>query len=108
MREELPLFDAIAAREAAEKGIGRAAENKASLLKFARGLAVGLGVKNGRVTADDVQRAMVDRGISERALGNAAGALFRGPRWRFTGETVKSVRVHSHGRLIRVWQYTGA
>lgn len=104
-----PLLDAIAAREAAEQGIAQAAENKSSLLEFAKKKAIELGRNNTFVTADDVQLALVAEGISDRALGNAAGSVFRNKKlWRFTGRTVSSERVSSHGRLIRVWQYIGS
>jgi DNA polymerase III sliding clamp (beta) subunit (PCNA family) len=76
-----PLLDAIAAREAAEQGIAQAAENKSSLLEFAKEKAIELGRNHVLVTADDVQLALVAEGISEHALGNAAfidmpGCLF--------------------------------
>jgi hypothetical protein len=101
------LFDAMAAADAAEVGMQQAADHKESLLKFAKKVACEIGRRQGIVTADDVQRELVEKHkISDRALGNAAGSLFKGP-WRFTGQTVKSVRVSSHGRLLRVWQYTG-
>lgn len=104
-----PLFDAAAAREAAEQGIAQAAENRASLLEFAKKKAIELGRRNQFVTADDVQAALVDNKISDRALGNAAGSVFKNKKlWLFTGRTVQSERVSSHGRLIRVWQYIGS
>jgi hypothetical protein len=108
MTDGLPLFDAAAARVAAEQGMARAAENKKSLLKFAREVAVELGQRTGLVTADDVQHELGQRGISEHALGNAAGSLFRDKtKWIWTGRLVSSERVCSHGNLLRVWQYVG-
>jgi hypothetical protein len=101
------VFDAIAAREAAEAGMDLAATNNRPLLIIARQLAVEIGRRKGRVTADDVQAALIDRGYPESSLGNAAGSVFRGGQWRWNGETVKSTRVASHGRLIRVWEYVG-
>ena len=102
------IFDAIAAREAAEQGIAQAADNKKSLLEFAKKKAIELGRRNAFVTADDVQLALVANGISDRALGNAAGGVFKNKKlWTNTGRTVSSERVSSHGRLIRVWQYIG-
>jgi hypothetical protein len=101
------IFDAIAAREAAEAGMEIAAKNNRPLLIIARQLAVEIGRRKGRVTADDVQAALIDRGYPESSLGNAAGSVFRGGQWRWNGETVKSERVASHGRLIRVWTFVG-
>lgn len=103
-----PLFDAVAAREAAEQGIAEAADNKRSLLEFAKKKAIELGRQNQFVTADDVQAALVENKISDRALGNAAGSVFKDKTlWRYADRVVKSERVSSHGRLIRVWQYIG-
>lgn len=103
-----PLFDAIAAREAAEAGMAQAADRKASLLAFAKKKAIELGRRHTFVTADDVQAALVAEGISQHALGNAAGSVFRDKKlWIYTGKTVPSERVSSRGRLIRVWMYIG-
>jgi hypothetical protein len=103
------IFDAIAAHEAAEAGIELAAENNRPLLEFARRLAAELGRRKRFVTADDVQRVLVERNLPESSLGNAAGSVFRGPEWKWDGVSVrKSTRVASHGRLIRVWEYVGA
>ncbi|MBV9217683.1 MAG: hypothetical protein JO053_16055 [Acidobacteria bacterium] len=105
------LFDIIEARERAQEGMEQAAERKASLLRFAQRKAEELGRRMRFVTADDVQRALVenpDRSISEHALGNAAGSLFKDKsKWRWTGETRPSERVSAHGRLIRVWEWIG-
>lgn len=104
-----PLFDAIAAREAAEAGMAQAADRKASLLAFAKKKAIELGRRHTFVTADDVQAALVAEGISQHALGNAAGSLFKDKtRWIYADRTVESQRVSSHGRQIRVWQYIGS
>lgn len=105
--DQLSIFDAIEAREAAERGMDRAAENKASLLEFAKGVARKLGRSRPFVTADDVQRELIEtHKISDRALGNAAGSLFKGSDWECIG-TCKSERVSAHGRLIRKWRYVG-
>lgn len=97
------------AEQAKLAGMDEAAANKVSLLTFARGIAVGIAIASRRpVTADDVQAALVACGIDERALGNAAGSLFRGPLWRFTGQRVRSVREHSHANEIKCWAFVGA
>jgi hypothetical protein len=102
------IFDAIAAREAADAGIARAAKNNSMVLDLAKKKAVELGRKQTFVTADDVQAALVDVGLSEHHLGNAAGAVFRNKKlWHYTGETVQSTRVSRHGALIRKWKYIG-
>ena len=100
----MTLFDHAAACEARDAGMAQAAEGKRSLLRFARGLAVELAERQGEVTADDVQRALAAHGVSVRALGNAAGSLFVGAEWEWTGKFRKSERVHSHQNLLRVWR----
>lgn len=100
----LPLFDAAEARRQAEVGIGLAAENNPRLLELARVIAVRIARERGEVTADDVQAEMMRRGYRSDALGNAAGSIFRGREWQFTGRTVNSVRINAHARLIRVWR----
>lgn len=102
------IFDAIKANEAADAGIARAARNNSAVLDLAKRKAIELGKRQGFVTADDVQRALVDAGLTESDLGNAAGSVFRNRKlWVYTGRTVQSKRVSRHGALIRVWQYIG-
>jgi hypothetical protein len=102
------IFDAIAAREAADAGIDQAATNNRPLLEVARRMAAELGRQRRFVTADDVQRGLIERGYPESSLGNAAGSVFRGGSWNWDGiSTIKSTRIASHGRLIRVWEYVG-
>jgi hypothetical protein len=107
-RREPTIFDAIASAEAKEAGMLQAADNKAGLLTFARTLAVEVAkARPDRcISADDVQAALVARGVSDHALGNAAGSLFRGEGWTFTGRYVQSARVGAHRNLLRVWRWT--
>ena len=100
-------FDFEKAQRAKEIGMTTAADNKKALLEYARGIAVELGRK-GDVSADDVQRVLEARGISVRALGNAAGSLFERKKWEWTGRFVKSQREHSHSNLLRVWRLRDA
>lgn len=101
----LPLFDYAASVAAKEAGMHQAAANKASLLAVARQVAIEVAQRKGTVNMDDVQFELHRRGISIRALGNAAGSVFTDKtRWQFTGEYVKSSRVHAHGNLIRCWR----
>lgn len=94
---------------AKEAGMQQASANKASLLAYARGVAVELArARSDRlVTADDVQQELVNRGVSAHALGNAAGSLFKGDDWQWTGRWVMSRRVHAHRNPLRVWRYAG-
>jgi hypothetical protein len=103
------LFDADASEAGKVAGMGRAAESRASLLDLARPIAVYIALSRPtrEVTADDVQRGLVELGYSPHALGNAAGSLFKGKEWEWTGKFIKSERVHSHSNLLRVWRYVG-
>jgi hypothetical protein len=103
-----PVFDAAAARDAGEAGKSLAADNNITLLRFAQGVAREIGRRKVFVSADEVQRELIERhGWEPNALGNAAGSLFKGKAWRWDGETKKSEMVDSHGRLIRIWRYVG-
>lgn len=103
------IFDAIAAAKARDEGMEIAAGKKGALLAFAREGAkrVALGRESREVTADDVQQYLVDNGLDEGCLGNAAGSVFRGSDWTFTGRTQLSKRKAAHRRIIRVWKYVG-
>lgn len=103
------LFDALASESARERGMATAASNRRELLATARALAVEIARRREDrcVTADDVQRALVERGVGIHELGNAAGSLFKGKGWRATGRYVKSQRVHAHANRIAVWEWVG-
>ena len=58
----------------------------------------------GTVTMDTVSLEMQARGLHPEMLGNAAGSVFRGKDWRFTGRWEKSARVSNHARVNRVWE----
>ena len=79
------------------------------VLKDARRIAKQIAMLrlDKTVTADDVNAALIRIGITE-SLGNAAGSLFRGSEWQFTGERIKSARKTNHAREIKVWRYLGA
>jgi hypothetical protein len=94
------------AEVAKETGITLAAEKRAEILQVGRGLAETLAKKNGgRTNAEDVVIELEKQGYDSRDLGPAAGALFRGKKWRFTGEWHKPVRVNAHASQIRVWMW---
>ena len=85
-----------------ERGMSLAAESSATLLQKARDYAREHAVAWGHVTADDVSAWLDDEGLPD--LGPAAGSLFRGKEWEFTGQFVQSSRVTNHARLLRVWR----
>ena len=85
------------------EGMAKAAINRASALSAARALAKSIGHRDRYVTADDVHHCLFD--YQKEDLGNAAGSIFRGPTWKFTGRWLKSTRASNHARMIRVWEY---
>lgn len=108
MLEQSTIFDAIAANAAKERGIEIASGNKRHELRFAQSVAREIGRRQGTVTADDVIRELIEvHGWKEGQLGNAAGGMFRGSCWKFTGDMAACERVSSHGRMLRVWRYVG-
>lgn len=98
------LFDAIESQRHADVGMNIAAENNAVLLTRAREIAKEIANKQGEVTADDVQMKLIEEGHHPHALGNAAGSLFRGREWEWTGKMVKSARIHAHANKLNVWR----
>ncbi len=104
---EHPLFDYAESQRHAEIGIGIAADNNPGILAIAKRVAVEIARERGEVNADDVQERLMLLGHHRDALGNAAGSVFRGREWQFTGRTVNSRRIQAHARLLRVWRYVG-
>lgn len=100
------LFDARAGEQLKEQGIDRAVSVRQAEVAMARQIAVDMALAspNRRITADHVQSVLKRRGID---LGNAAGAIFKGKNWRWTGECVQSSRVSNHSRILRVWELVG-
>lgn len=99
------LFDKQASAEAKAAGMLLAADHHQDVLEYARQLAHELAKKSTEgITADDVVRALMDHGHGVHVLGNAAGSLFRGPKWIFTGQRRKSERVHAHRNELKVWR----
>ena len=98
------LFDLNLATLEREAGQQRAAAHRAALLAKARALAVQVAQqrRDRTVTADDVYRLLPPADIHH--LGNAAGSLFRGAAWEFTGRRTRSRRITNHAREIKVWR----
>ncbi len=102
------LFDAAASEAGKVDGMASAAESRVDILDVARKLARGIALTrpDRTCTADDVARALVAEGFSVYALGNAAGSLFKGDEWTWSGRFVQSERRHAHRNLLRVWILT--
>lgn len=108
-KQQVTIFDAMASRRLKERGMELAAAAKQPLLTLARiGAAEIARRRDSRcVTADDVQQFLVDEGLDEGSLGNAAGSVFKDRTvWKFEGYE-KSKRELAHARVIAVWRYIG-
>jgi hypothetical protein len=99
-----PQFSLFVAEHFRDHGIARAASTREALLDEARAIAVRICKTRGEVTYDDVYLEMLERGLKPENIGNAAGSLFRGSQFRFTGRWSKSTRVSNHARVNRVWR----
>lgn len=98
--------EAKSGHERKREGMQQAATNKKRLLSIAREVAkkIARGRESRCVSMDDVQEGLTKLNISDRALGNAAGSLFKESCWEFTGRFIESTRPHAHRNLIRVWR----
>ena len=100
---QLPLFSKRRSKETRETGMARAALAHLEDLVIARGIAREIACASPTQTcdADQVQRVLLEKGIK---LGNAAGSLFKGTEWEWTGEIRNSIRITNHARMVRVWR----
>lgn len=99
----MSIFNAGESTQRKNDGMALAADNRKEDLAAARVIAEELGAGGAWVTADDVGRELYERhGI--KTLGPAAGTLFKGKRWVWTGTFKPSKRITNHARLLRVWQ----
>jgi hypothetical protein len=97
-------FDLEKGEQRKEWGIEQASLLRKELLELARRCAIRVAHRFGEVTYDDVFYEMIRRGLDPIALGNAAGSIFRGKEFIFTGRWEKSRRVSNHARVNRVWR----
>lgn len=87
-----------------DEGIAVAVAGRPAQLACARSIAYDIASKTpGRTChADQVQKVLIEKyGIR---LGNAAGAIFKGKQWRWSGKITTSARVSNHARILRVWE----
>ena len=96
------LFDAAESRRRKAHGMAVAEDAADTLLNHARGLARKRALVWGEVHADHVSQWLEDEGLPD--LGPAAGSLFRGKEWEFTGRFIQSTRKTNHARLLRIWR----
>lgn len=107
MTEQL-AFDPVAAKTAAEEGMGRA--SRADRVQEWKAKADEMFERapiSAQFTADNIvaRIGLPDEGV---ARNNVVGAWFsaksKAGRIRFTGRFLKSERVIGHGNLQRVWE----
>jgi hypothetical protein len=96
------LFDQAESQRLKAEGMAAAESARYGDLETARLIAYEIG-EGTTLTADDVAQEMERRGLIPN-LGPAAGSLFKGGRWEFTGHRVRSTRVTNHGRELKVWR----
>jgi hypothetical protein len=104
MNDATTTFDATAGEQAKQLGMLYAAIARPALLEIAREGARDIAQRRGTVTADDVQAYLMELGYIPADLGNAAGSIFKGREWEFTGQWVGSARVSRHRNSLRVWR----
>jgi hypothetical protein len=104
--EAVTLFDAAESQRRKEIGCELAAAARKQKLQVAQEIANELAKQHGSVHMDMVAAEMLSRGCDPNELGNAAGTIFKGKQWMWTGEFVASHRVSRHSGLLRVWRKT--
>ena len=99
------LFDARQGEQLKFSGMETAAISHKSVLKLARNIAKDIagGRVNREVSSDDVGKILSVK-YEIASLGPAAGSLFRGKDWEWTGRFKKSERVSNHSRRIMIWR----
>lgn len=98
-----PLFDLLEAERHRDIGISIAAENRGEVLHRAKEIAREIAESrfSRECCADCVAKRLTPG--ERKALGNAAGAIFKGREWRFV-RYEKCKRINAHARTIRVWR----
>ena len=103
---DIPVLDLAAGQQAKEEGMKKAAESRPSLLSLARSAARTICVRRGEVYMDLVYVELLKIGVTPKDLGNAAGSVFRGAEWVFTGRLHTSTRKDRHAGAQRIWVNT--
>lgn len=85
-----------------DAGMAQAADKKKELLARARQIVLTAAYQNPdhTATADDVPDQL------RRDLANAAGSIFKGSDFEFTGNRVNSKLDSNHARELKVWKLT--
>ena len=102
----IDLFDFHASKALKREGMDDAAHGQnRTPLHMARSIAKDLARSHPlrECHADAVGMELRRQGYSP-SLGPAAGSLFKGREWKFTGERIQSTRTSNHAREIKVWR----
>ncbi len=91
-------------RQAKAVGMKLAATNRAGDLKTARAIARQIA-RDGDGTCDANQVGLELERLGIDQLGPAAGSLFKGRYWKFTGRRVTARKVADHANELKVWRY---
>ena len=98
------LFDYVESQKRKADGMAMAANNHMTNLEIGKDVARQLGRKNGEAHADQVGKILkIEYDI--KSLAPAAGSLFKGDEWQFTGRRHMSTRKTNHGRELKIWRY---
>ena len=98
------IFDYELGKQLKRQGMSVAEAANLSDLELARTIARTIA-KNGDGTCDaDQVGRVLKRHYGIDTLGPAAGSLFKGEDWEFTGDRRRSARAKNHAREIKVWR----
>lgn len=97
------LFDLATGEAEKRRGLDRIQESHDGFVRTLRAAAIDHSRLHGKVTADDVRRLAMARGLRPQHK-NAWGAIFRGRGWKRVGES-KSELATNHGHRNPVWRY---
>ncbi len=100
------LFSLPQGKRKKAEGMTASARARNELLEEARDIARHIGRYSPEhlCTSDDVAQTFLQRGLKYADLGNAAGSIFKGKEWEFSGRYTKSRRVSAHARDIKIWR----
>ncbi len=108
--EPIPSDSVLCGECGKRVGMNAAAGARAGLLGLCREVAASVGDDGRDVTIETVlseasKRFDVPVSHISELLGNAAGSMFKGGGWVFTGRRVRAkLKPESHARELKVWR----
>ncbi len=98
------LFDEQESERLKREGMAGSARTRKAALDLARAVAKRIALRtDGTCHADQVGEILKSE-YDIDSLGPAAGSIFKGTDWKFSGDFVKSSRTTNHSRLLRIWR----